>query len=150
MNLGGTTLLAAPREVVWSVIEDPQQLVGLLPGVEGLEIEDDRHWTATVKVPLGIGGLRLAIAFEKLEERPLEYRLLQAKGTGAGALMAMTASLTLTGEGDRTSMDWTAEVRIAGPVSSMGQRVLKPLVDQQVANVLSALEEKVAEAGTST
>lgn len=148
MRLSGTKELAAPRAVVWSVIEDPMQLVGLLPGVEGLEIEDDHHWTATVKVPLGIGGLRLAIAFEKLEERPLEYRLLEATGKGAGALMAMTTSLTLTGEGDRTSMDWVADVKIAGPVSSMGQRVLKPLVDQQVANVLRALEAKVAEVET--
>jgi carbon monoxide dehydrogenase subunit G len=148
VNLGGTKELAAPREVVWSVIEDPLQLVGLLPGVEGLEIEDDRHWTATVKVPLGIGGLRLAIAFETLEERRLEYRLLEAKGKGAGALMAMTTSLALTGEGDCTSMEWSADVRIAGPVSSMGQRVLRPLVDQQVANVLAALEAKVADVGT--
>jgi hypothetical protein len=30
----------------------------------------------------------------------------------------------------------------------MGQRVLRPLVDQQVANVLAALEAKVADVGT--
>jgi carbon monoxide dehydrogenase subunit G len=96
-----------------------------------------------VKVPLGIGGLRLAIAFEKVEERPLEYRLLRAKGTGVGALMTMTTSLTLAGEGERTSMDWEADVRIAGPVGTMGHRVLRPLVDQQVENVLAALEQQV-------
>ena len=37
-------------------------------------------------------------------------------------------------------------MRIAGPVGSMGQRVLQPIVNQQVSHVLSALEEQVQEA----
>ena len=43
-------------------------------------------------------------------------------------------------------MAWTADVKIAGPVGSLGQRVLQPIVHQQVGNVLTALEEKVSEA----
>ena len=35
---------------------------------------------------------------------------------------------------------------IAGPVGSMGQRVLQPIVNQQVGNVLRSLEQQVAEA----
>jgi len=40
-------------------------------------------------------------------------------------------------------MKWAAEVKIAGPVGSMGQRVLQPIVNQQVADVLGALEQRV-------
>ena len=47
-------------------------------------------------------------------------------------------------------MDWTADVKIAGPVGSMGQRVLQPIVNQQVANVLKALEEQVEKAKTAS
>jgi carbon monoxide dehydrogenase subunit G len=61
-------------------------------------------------------------------------------------MMNMTTSFTLSGEGERTSMAWAADVKIAGPVGSMGQRVLQPIVQQQVGNVLTALEVKVAEA----
>jgi dihydrodipicolinate reductase len=43
-------------------------------------------------------------------------------------------------------MHWEADVSIAGPVGSMGQRVLQPIVQQQVANVLDALDEQVQEA----
>jgi carbon monoxide dehydrogenase subunit G len=43
-------------------------------------------------------------------------------------------------------MDWVADVRVAGPIGSMGQRVFQPIVNQQVGNVLNALEEQVAEA----
>ena len=40
-------------------------------------------------------------------------------------------------------MAWEADVRIAGPVGSMGQRVLQPIVNQQVKNVLNALDQRV-------
>ena len=43
-------------------------------------------------------------------------------------------------------MKWAADVKIAGPVGSMGQRVLQPIVNQQVENVLNALERQVEEA----
>ena len=33
-------------------------------------------------------------------------------------------------------MKWAAEVKLAGPVASMGQRVLQPIVNQQVQHVL--------------
>jgi carbon monoxide dehydrogenase subunit G len=146
VNVNGTKEFEASRAVVWSVIDDPAQMAGLMPGVEGFEIADDRHWQAKVKVPLGLGGLKMTIDFEKLEERPLEFASMSAKGKGVGAMMNMTTSFTLSGEGDHTSMAWEAEVKIAGPVGSMGQRVLQPIINQQVGNVLTALEAKVAEA----
>jgi carbon monoxide dehydrogenase subunit G len=40
-------------------------------------------------------------------------------------------------------MKWTADVKIAGPVGSMGQRVLQPIVNQQVQHVLGALDQQV-------
>jgi carbon monoxide dehydrogenase subunit G len=58
----------------------------------------------------------------------------------------METEFNLTPDGDRTSMRWSADVRIAGPIGSMGQRVFQPIVNQQVGNVLDALEAQVAEA----
>jgi carbon monoxide dehydrogenase subunit G len=146
VRVEGTKELPASRETVWTVLNDPAQMAKLMPGVESFEVQDDRRWTAKVKLPLGIGGLKMTINFEKLEERPPEFSSLNAKGTGVGAMMNMTTSFRLSGEGDHTSMAWEADVRIAGPVGSMGQRVLQPIVNQQVGNVLNALEQQVAAA----
>lgn len=147
MNVNGTKELSAPREIVWGVINDPAKMAGLMPGVESLDIQDDRHWTAKVKVPLGLGGLKMTIKFEKVEERPVEFAKLHAKGQGVGALMDMMTSFSLSESGaDATTMDWEAEVKIAGPVGAMGQRVLQPIINQQVGNVLDALEKQVQEA----
>ena len=146
MKVEGTREFEAPAQLVWDVLNDPEKMAKLLPGVESFEIQDDRHWKASVKVPLGMGGLNLNLSFEKVEERPIEYAKLSSKGQGVGAIVAMETEFNLTPNGDRTSMAWVADVRIAGPIGSMGQRVFQPIVNQQVTNVLDALEAQVSEA----
>jgi carbon monoxide dehydrogenase subunit G len=101
-----------------------------------------------VKIPLGLGGLRMSINFEKLEEREPEYAKLHAKGTGVGAMLSMDTAFHLESADDGTAMRWEADVSIAGPVGAMGQRVLQPIVNQQVGQVLEALENRVAAAST--
>ena len=145
----GTKELSAPREVVWQVLNDPAQMAKLMPGVEGFEIKDDRHWQAKVKIPLGLGGLRMTIDFEKVEEREPEYAQLNAKGNGVGAIMNMETQFNLAENGTGTTMRWEADVKIAGPVGAMGQRVLQPIINQQVGNVLGALEKQVSEAAAA-
>lgn len=143
MKVEGERSFEAPRETVWGVLNDPVQMAKLMPGVESFDIEDDKHWRAKVKIPLGLGGLRMSMDFTKLEERAPEYSSLEAKGSGVGAIMSMTTQFHLSEDGTGTSMRWEADVRIAGPVGSMGQRVLQPIVNQQVGNVLTALEQQV-------
>ena len=50
---------------------------------------------------------------------------------------------TLSDAGEGTAMKWAAEVKLAGPVASMGQRVLQPIVNQQVQHVLNALDQQI-------
>ena len=147
MKLEGTREFAAPRETVWVVLNDPAQMANFMPGVESFEVIDERHWKANVKIPLGLGGLKMSMNFDKVEERAPEYAKLDAKGTGVGAMLSMVTQFNLAESGSGgTSMQWEADVRIAGPVGSMGQRVLQPIVNQQVQNVLAALDEQVKKA----
>lgn len=147
MNVSGERTFAAPRETVWTVLNDPASMAKTMPGVESFDIQDDRHWTANVKVPLGLGGLKMKVAMEKVEERAPEFAKLSIKGQGVGAMMNMQTAFTLgEADGGGTSMAWSADVKIAGPVGSMGQRVLQPIVNQQVQHVLGALDAQIQDA----
>jgi len=146
MKVEGDRSFEAPREAVWRVLNDPASMAKTMPGIESFDVHDDKRWTANVKIPLGLGGLKMSVDMEKTEEREPEFAALKIKGNGVGAILSMTTSFALSSAGDGTQMHWEADVRIAGPVGSMGQRVLQPIVNQQVQHVLTALDEQVQEA----
>ena len=146
MKVQGERTFDAPRETVWDVLQDPAQMAQLMPHVESFDVEDESRWKANVKIPLGLGSLKMSIKFEKLEERAPEFSRLQAKGTGVGALMNLVTQFNLSEQDSRTAMAWEADVRIAGTVGSMGQRVLQPIVNSQVQLVLTALDAQIAKA----
>ena len=146
MKVAGEKRFEAPRETVWRVLNSPESMAKTMPGVESFDVHDERHWTANVKIPLGLGGLRMKVNFEKLEEREPEFAQLSAKGEGVGAIMNMQTSFELAEADGGTNMKWSADVSIAGPVGSMGQRVLQPIVNQQVGNVLRSLEQQIQQA----
>ena len=143
MNLSGERQFDAPRSAVWAVVNDPASMAKTMPGVESFDVHDDKRWTANVKIPLGLGGLKMKIDMDKTEERQLEFAKLHVKGQGVGAMLNMETSFELSDSGGGTLMKWAADVKLAGPVGSMGQRVLQPIVNQQVQHVLKALDTQV-------
>jgi carbon monoxide dehydrogenase subunit G len=147
VRVEGTKQFDAPQAKVWEVLNDPSRMAKTMPGVQDFSVEDDRHWTAKVVIPLGLGGLKMSINFEKVEERQPDYARLNAKGTGVGAMLSMDTQFELSESSGGTEMKWEADVRLMGQVGSMGQRVLQPIVNQQVQNVLAALDEQIREAG---
>jgi uncharacterized protein len=149
MKLTGEKSFGAPREVVWEVLNDPKRMAEIMPGVESFDVLDDAHWKANVVIPLGLGGLRLSFDFEKTEQREPEFARLRAKGNGVGAAVSMDTQFNLSGSDGGTNMAWEADVRVLGAVGSMGQRVLQPIVNQQVKNVLEALDKQVQAASGS-
>ena len=147
MKVEGEREFTAPRATVWEVLNDPSRMAKTMPGVESFDVHDDRHWTANVKIPLGLGGLRMRVNMEKTEQREPEFAKMAIKGDGVGAIMNMETAFHLSDAGSGTHMKWEAEVHLLGPVASMGQRVIQPIVNQQVKQVLAALERQVQEAG---
>ena len=146
MNVSGERTFEAPRATVWQVLNDPASMAKTMPGVESFDIHDDKRWTANVKIPLGLGGLKMKVDMNKVAERAPEHAALDIKGHGVGAMLSMQTSFDLADDGGGTTMKWAADVKIAGPVGSMGQRVLQPIVNQQVQHVLTALDAQVQEA----
>jgi hypothetical protein len=148
VKVAGERSFAAPREEVWVVLNDPEAMAKSIPGVDSFDVEDDRHWQAKVKIPLSLGMLDMTMNMEKTEERKPEFASLAIKGTGVGAILNMTTAFTLDEAGSGTRMAWEVDVRIAGPVGSMGQHVLQPIVNQQVQHVLGALDQQVMARGS--
>jgi carbon monoxide dehydrogenase subunit G len=144
VNVEGERAFAAPRAIVWEVLNDPEAMAKTMPGVESFDVHDAKRWTARVNVPLALGGLKLKVEMEKTDERELESASMQLKGKGVGAFVNMQTRFDLSdAAAGGTVMRWKAEIKVAGQSVSMGRRVLQPIVNQQVDHVLGALDEQV-------
>jgi carbon monoxide dehydrogenase subunit G len=142
----GEHRLAAPRAIVWDVVNDPAAVASATPGVESFDVRSDGRWTADARVPLGPTGLRMKLDFRQVEVRELEYIRLAISGSGPGAMLTMLSSFTLSDQDDGTAMAWQADVKIGGTVGAMGLRVLRPIVRQQISGVLAAFDQEVERA----
>ena len=64
MHFEGTFEVDAPRDRVWAFIIDPQQVGQCGPGVESIEVIDDRHFKASAKVGIGFISARFVVDLE--------------------------------------------------------------------------------------
>ena len=146
MNVSGERTFAAPRQAVWDVLNDP-----------GLDGADDARGRELRRARRGaLDGEREDPARARRPEdedrhgqdRGARARVREAEHQGQGCRRdaSMVTSFELSDVGGGTAMKWAADVKIAGPVGSMGQRVLQPIVNQQVEHVLSALDRQVQDA----
>lgn len=135
----------ACRDAVWGVLNESVEVARLVSGVESVEPRDE-GCLANVKIPLGVGDLGLALAFEIVERRHPEFLRLVTTGSGSGLIFRVDSEIHLQQSDDasRTTVRWEGNVQLAGPSGSMGRRVVRPILAQQLSNVFDALEQRLA------
>jgi uncharacterized protein len=138
MIVSGSTVVAAPRAELWAVLRDPTCLAEALPHVGDVSIEDDRHFSAVAHPVTALGVTRVAMAFEIVEERPHEYVRITGSGSTGENLLELSIALELADDGESTAASWNADLRIRGVLSSLLQRGLGTLFNEQVDAVLAA------------
>ena len=138
MIVRGSSSVAAPREALWTVLSDPERLGEALPGVDHVEAEDARRFSAAVRATTALGETPLALDFEIVEERPGEYVRIDGSGRAGENLLALSVELSLAEAGGGTDASWSADVRLRGVLASLLQRGLGSLFNEQVEAVLGA------------
>ena len=74
---------SAPAELVWDILDQPDRIAQLIPAVESIDIKDESHWTAKVKVPLKRGA-PLLLECEKSDQRRPDHGRLGCAARAAG------------------------------------------------------------------
>lgn len=138
MIVAGSSSVASPRERLWGVLSDPARLAGALPGVDGVSLDGERRFSALARPRTSLGETRLAMDFEIAEQRPSEYVRISGSGYAGESLLSLVIELHLADAGAQTEASWRAEVALRGVLSSLLQRSLGPLFNEQVEQVLEA------------
>jgi carbon monoxide dehydrogenase subunit G len=147
MQFSGTVQIAAPRARVWEFLMDPNQVGSCGPGVESIEVVDADHFKARAKVGIGFISARFAVDMTVAERHEPDLAVLKAHGQAPGSAVDATAKMALSGppEGP-TTMDWSADVSIAGTLASVGARMIEGTANKMIGQTFDCIRSKL-EAG---
>ena len=144
MQFSGSVPIAAPRDRVWAFVVDPQQVGQCGPGVESIEVVDGTHFKATAKVGIGFISARFHVSLEMAEQEAPERAVIKAHGQAPGSAVDATAEMRLSeGPDGGTTMDWTADVAIAGSLASVGARLIEGTANKMIAQTFDCMRAKL-------
>jgi carbon monoxide dehydrogenase subunit G len=143
VHIEGVKRFAATRERVWDALVDPELLARFLPGVQSLDVYDEAHWAALMKLPHS--PVSLTVEFELRERNRPERALLEARGKRFGASVHARTSFDLAaGDPDATEMAWSADIDFGGALKRVTP-MLRPVAQQQAERFLDRLDRRLSD-----
>jgi uncharacterized protein len=142
VHIEGVKRFVAPRERVWDALVDPELLADFLPGVQSLDVYDEAHWAALMRLPHS--PVSLTVDFELRERVRPDRALLEARGKRFGAALTAHTSFDLAQDGGGgTEMAWGADIEFGGALKHITP-MLRPVAQQQAERFLDRLDRRLS------
>jgi uncharacterized protein len=127
MIITGELTLPAPRETVFSVLQNAPFFASCVDGVRDLEEIDATHYDAVLDTKVAFMKFSFKVSVEVTKISPPDRIEARIEGTPIGVVGRFTAiSITdLSEAGDETLVKYSIDANITGKLGSMGQPVLK-------------------------
>jgi carbon monoxide dehydrogenase subunit G len=145
MMMNGAIQLAAPRDVVWSKLNDPAVLKACIPGCEELDATEDGGFRAAAKMKVGPVSARFKGKVTLSDLDPPNGYKISGEGEGGVAGFAKGGAMVgLTDKDGGTLLTYSVEAQIGGKLAQLGQRLIngsaKKLADEFFANFSRAVQ----------
>jgi carbon monoxide dehydrogenase subunit G len=141
LHFEGTFDVKAPKEKVYSIIMDPNQISRCMPDLQKLEVKTADDFTAVVRAGVSFIKGDFSLHFVTVEKTPPTHAKLTARGSGIGSTVDMETVMDLSDSGSGgTSMKWTADAKIGGRIASVGQRLLNGQAEKIIKQLFDCLK----------
>ena len=135
MEMSGEYRIAAPREEVWTALNDPEILKQAIPGCQDLERTADNEFTAKVRAKVGPVSATFVGKVSLADINPPESYTIAGEGKGGNAGFAKgSAEVRLTEDGAVTVLNYDAKAQVGGKLAQIGSRLIggtaKKLADE--------------------
>lgn len=133
MLIEKTLVLPAPIEKVWATIMDIQAVANCFPGVENVEMIDERTYRSVVKSKVAYitATFDLTTTITVLEPPTRLETHSEGKDKGLAGRMTQKQVLELKSiSSDETEAIYQAEVSISGRLATFGQKIIRAKADQ--------------------
>jgi carbon monoxide dehydrogenase subunit G len=132
MKIEQTFSIDAPRQVVWDFVKDTGKMTACIPGCEKIEVVDDKHYKAAVKIKVGPISAKFNLDIEILEESPpteIISRTRGEEGTRASTISADNIVRLTEKEDGSTDVYCLSESSIVGRLGKYGAGMMKKKAD---------------------
>ena len=148
LEFSGAPEIAAPPEQVWKRLLDHEFVASVAPGVESVEVVDDRHFKVVAGVGVGSVKVRFQLDVELSDLDPPKSLQMSARGKAPGSALDVRTALAIEPVApDRSRLRWDATSEVRGTVASVGARMLKSTAKQLTETFWNQFAERVGERG---
>jgi carbon monoxide dehydrogenase subunit G len=125
MVMTGEQQLAAPREKVWAMLNDPAVLKACIPGCETLDVIGENEFQAVATNKIGPVKARFKGKVRLTDMNPPNSYKISGEGDGGVAGFAKGgASVSLSDKDGGTLLTYNVEAQIGGKLAQLGQRLV--------------------------
>jgi uncharacterized protein len=143
MDMTGTQHIEAPRDVVWTALNDVEVLRQSIPGCESVEKISDTEMNA--KVVLKVGPVKATftgkVTLSDLDP-PNGYTITGEGSGGAAGFAKGSAMVRLVENAGATDLNYDVKAQIGGKLAQLGSR----LIDSTAKKLAGEFFEKFGEA----
>ncbi len=129
-----------PQDRAWAFLSDMTKVGSCVPGVQGIEVVDERRAKWTLKIKMGPLSQTIHVDTETLEQTAPS----RARFKGVADNMEMLGTIELAPAGESTHVTYTMVATAKGPLARIIDNFMKSRLKQQsdefAANVKKALE----------
>jgi uncharacterized protein len=126
MTMNGEVQLAAPRDVVWAKLNDPEVLKLCIPGCEELNKTSDTEFNAVATIKIGPVKARFKGRVHLSDVDPPNGYKISGEGEGGVAGFAKGGAVVkLTDKDGGTLLNYDVESQIGGKLAQLGQRLVQ-------------------------
>ena len=125
MVMTGEQQLAAPREKVWAMLNDPAVLKVCIPGCETLDVIGENEFQAVATNKIGPVKARFKGKVRLTDiNPPVSYKISGEGDGGVAGFAKGGASVNLADKDGGTLLTYNVEAQIGGKLAQLGQRLV--------------------------
>lgn len=131
MDMTGERRIPAPRETVWTALNDPEVLKASIPGCDSLERLSDTQLKATAAIKIGPISARFSGSVTLSDIDPPNGYTISGEGQGGVAGFAKGgAKVALAEDGHDTVLSFTVNAQVGGKIAQLGARLIDATAKQ--------------------
>ena len=144
MHLEGKHTFKTTREALWNLLNDPDVLARVTPGLKELHLQETDQYQALFEIKMGPINSNFDGSLQVVDRVDLEsYKLLISVDGKVGTVDA-EGTIAVRVEDDRTIVSFAGDAKMTGVLARMGQRVISGVGRMFTKQFFKGLEQELA------